>query len=80
MPDPSSMRLTEGERANFETLLKAADNGDLALVSTRVKATGRPVALICAMQVNDDETISPIPFGELPDGNPFEIYEDPTEE
>jgi len=37
-----------------------------------------PVALVCAMQHNDDDTITPVPFAAMVEGNPFELFEDPT--
>ena len=30
------------------------------------------------MQINADKSITPVPFAELIDGNPFELYQDPT--
>lgn len=71
-------KLRKGDRTNFNTLLRAADNSDLALVSAIRKDDQLPVALICAMSVNEDETITPIPLAVMVEGNPFEIFEDPT--
>lgn len=71
-------KLSKGYKANFKTLERAFKNGDLALVSAIRKADQKPVALLCAMQQNADDTIMPIPLAEMVDGNPFEIYEDPT--
>ncbi len=71
-------KLRKGDRHNFETLLRAADNGHLALVSAIRKADQQPVALVCAMQRNDDETITPVPFAVMVEGNPFEMFEDLT--
>ena len=71
-------RLRKGDRANFQTLLRAADDGALALVSTIRKADQQPVALVCAMQQNPDETITPVPFAVMVEGNPFELFGDPT--
>lgn len=71
-------RLEIHQSANFNTMLRAADAGDLALVSAVRKSNQEPVALICAMQQNEDGTITPMPFAELISGNPFETYEDPT--
>ena len=70
--------LTEGYRANFQTLLKAAKYEDLALVSAIRKSDRKPVALVCAMQTNAEETITPVPFAIMCEGNPFEDFEDPT--
>ena len=71
-------KLGKGDRANFNTLLRAARGGHLALVSAIRKADQAPVALVCAMQRNDDQTITPVPFAVLVEGNPFELFEDPT--
>ena len=71
-------RLRKGDRVNFDTLLRAVDDGALALVSAIRKADQQPVALVCAMQQNDDDTITPVPFAVLVEGNPFELFEDPT--
>jgi hypothetical protein len=71
-------RLTDGHKANFTTLKRAFTNGDLALVSAIRKADQKSVALVCAMQTNEDGTITPMPLAEMVNGNPFELYEDPT--
>ena len=71
-------RLSKGHKANFKTLERAFENGDLALVSAIRKADKKHVALVCAMQRNEDDTITPIPLAEMVNGNPFELYEDPT--
>jgi hypothetical protein len=71
-------RLRQGDRHNFETLLRAAEDGALALVSAIRKADQQAVALVCAMQQNGDETITPIPFAVMVEGNPFELFEAPT--
>jgi hypothetical protein len=75
---PTPPPLSPGDRRNFATLKRAASQGHLALVSAIRKADQRPVALVCAMQENDDGTISPIPFAVLIEGDPFELFEDPT--
>ena len=72
-------RLRKGDRHNFETLLRATEDGAVAVVSAIRKADRRPVALVCAMQENDDDdTITPIPFAVMVEGNPFELFDDPT--
>jgi hypothetical protein len=71
-------KLRKGDRTNFQTLLCAADDGALALVSAVRKADQQPVALVCAMQTNPDDTITPLPFAVMVEGNPFELFDDPT--
>jgi len=71
-------RLRSGDRTNFDTLLRAADDGALALVSAIRRADQQPVALVCAMQQNEDNTITPVPFAVMVEGNPFDLFDDPT--
>lgn len=66
------------EIANFKTLRRAARAGHLALVSAIRKADGAQIALVCAMQRNDDGTISPVPLASMIEGDPYELFEDPT--
>lgn len=73
----TSPRLTKGQRANFEVLQRACQAGDLALVSV-LRTDGTPVAILCAMQRNDDGTISPVPLAYQFSGNPYEELQDPT--
>ena len=70
--------LLPGYKANFKQLVRACDNRDLALVSAIRKADQAPVALVCAMQENEDKTITSVPFAVMIEGNPFELFEDPT--
>jgi hypothetical protein len=70
--------LRDGDKANFATLRRAANADDLALVSSVRKSDGQQVALVCAMQVNEDETITPVPLAVMVEGDPFELFEDPT--
>lgn len=71
-------KLRKGDRTNFQTLLRAAGDGALALVSAIRKADQQPVALVCAMQHNPDDTITPVPFAVMVEGNPFDLFADPT--
>lgn len=77
-PPPTPPPLPKYQRDNFNQVLRAAKNGHLALVSAIRVRDNQPVALICAMQTNPDESITPVPFAELIEGNPFELYHDPT--
>ena len=72
------MALKEADTKNFETLLAAADNRDLCLVQSKDKATGEYRALICARWMDGDLTCL-TPIAQMVTGNPFELYEDPTQ-
>lgn len=71
-------RLRKGDRHNLDTLPRAASDGALALVSAVRKADQNPVALVCAMRQNEDDTITPVPFAVMVEGNTFELFDDPT--
>ena len=74
---PRPPKLRKGDTANFETLKKAGINGDLALVSAIRKSDGKSVALVCAMGW-DGESYLPAPLAVMVEGNPFELFHDPT--
>lgn len=44
-------KLRKGDRLNFNTLRRAADDGALALISAIRKADQQPVALVCASKL-----------------------------
>lgn len=71
------MAIPEGHARNFETLLQAAANGDLALLECADAMTGEPRYVICAVGRGEGEYLLS-PFGHLLDGNPFEAYVPPT--
>jgi hypothetical protein len=73
------MAIPDGYRTNFETLLLAASNGDLALVECTDAATGKMVVAICAINHDPDgETFGIAPLAKLFDGNPYEELNPPT--
>lgn len=65
--------IAEGYLKNLETLKLAAANGDLALVSARYN-DGRPAVLLSAIDSRGALT----PFATMIDGNPYEMFQDPT--
>ena len=72
-----SMALRESDKANFKTLLQAAGNGNLCLLSTTRKSDSKKVALACVMNC-DGEEYCPAPLAVLIESNPYEDFEDPT--
>lgn len=66
-------------KQNFEMLLRAAKNGDLALVDARDKETGETVRLIAAIQSptepGGDYLI--IPIAKMIEEDPFERFDGP---
>ena len=71
------MAIPDHARSNFDTLLRAAVNGHLALMECSDALTGEPRYVLCAVG-REGTNIAFTPFGHLADGNPFEAYRPPT--
>lgn len=69
--------INKAHQHNFETLLRAADNGDLCLLECTDWATGKPVMAVCAVQQDDDELMF-VPIAKLFDGNPYKEIAPPS--
>lgn len=72
------MALTKVQRKNFNTLLKAAENGHLALMECKDAKTGESLAVLCAANRNEDGSVDFVPFGHMAPGNPYEAYLPPV--
>ena len=59
-----------------QTLMRAAENGDLALMECADAESGAPRYVICAVGRNGGEYLF-TPFGHLAEGNPYEAYQPP---
>jgi len=62
---------------NFNTLLRAAGDGNLALMECLDASTRERRYVICAVGHADDGDVVMTPFGHLADGNPYEAYLSP---
>ncbi len=76
------MAIPDHARTNFDTLLRAASDGNLALMECLDAATREPRYVLCAVGRSDGETAF-TPFGHLAEGNPYDAYlppdpDDPT--
>ena len=67
------MSIPSHARTNFQTLLRAAASGDLALMECTGAATGEPRYVICAVGREDGDFVF-TPFGHLAEGNPYDAY------
>ncbi len=72
------MSIPDHARANFQTLLHAAADGNLALMECADAATGETRYVICAVR-RDGADFLFTPFGHLADGNPYDAYVPPSE-
>ncbi|RAI01436.1 hypothetical protein DLJ53_08340 [Acuticoccus sediminis] len=67
------MSIPDHARANFQTLLRAAADGNLALLECTDAATGAPRYVVCAVGRDGEEFLF-TPFGHLAEGNPYDAY------
>lgn len=65
------MAIKSGYQINFQTMLRAAKAGDLALMECTDKISGKPVIVICCVN-NDGEEYEFTPIAKMFDGNPYE--------
>ncbi|MGE0502531.1 MAG: DUF6117 family protein [Rhizobiaceae bacterium] len=73
------MSIPDHARANFQTLLRAAADGNLALLECTDAATGAPRYVVCAVGRDGEEFLF-TPFGHLAEGNPYDAYVPPAPE
>ena len=71
------MAIPDYARANFETLMSAANAGDLALMECTEVASGETRYVLCAVGRADGAYVM-TPFGHLTPGNPYEAYAPPA--
>ncbi len=71
------MAIPDSYRANFDTLLRAAADGALALLECTDAVTGDPRFVLCAVGREGGGDYVMTPFGHLADGNPFDLYRPP---
>ena len=82
------MAIPDGYRINFETLVRAARHGDLALVECTSKKTGKPVYVITAVNTPEATRVAKmeepnkdyefVPLAQLFDDSPYDVLDPPT--
>jgi hypothetical protein len=68
-----TMAIPDYARTNFQTLLRAAQDGNLALMECLDAGTREPRFFLCAVGREDGDYVF-MPFGHLADGNPYNAY------
>ena len=66
------MSIPAGHTKNFDTMVKAAKNGDLALLECIDVKTGAPVYTIVMMNPGPGGSVDMAPVAKMFDGNPYE--------
>ena len=74
------MAIPKGHKQNFQTLVDAFQNNDVALMECQLSATGEKVAVICAANRLADGEIEFTPFAMMFNGNPYEAVNPPKAE
>ena len=72
------MSIPDHISTNFDTLLRAASDGNLALIECTDAVTGEPRYVLCAVGREGTDHVF-TPFGHLADGNPYDAYLPPAE-
>ena len=68
------MAIPDPVRTNFNTLLRAAGDGNLALMECLDAVTRERRYVVCADGRAADGDFVMTPFGHLADGNPYDAY------
>jgi hypothetical protein len=71
------MSIPDHARSNFQTLLRAAAEGNLALMECLDAETGAQRYVICAVGCDSGDYVF-TPFGHLADGNPYDAHLPPN--
>lgn len=71
------MGIAEGYKANLETIQRAAENNDLALMECTDKRTKKPVVVLCAVYRDEGGMCNMVPLAKMFDGNPYEEMNPP---
>jgi hypothetical protein len=72
------MSIPDHIRTNFNTLLRAASDGNLALMECTDTVTGEARYVVCAVGREGTDYVF-TPFGHLAPGNPYDAYLPPVE-
>lgn len=70
------MAIPDHVRRNFRTLLRAAADGNLALMECADTRTGEIRHVLCAVGRDGDAYVL-TPFGHLAEGDPYDLYRPP---
>ena len=74
------MALAEGHRSNLDTIVRAAENGDLAILECSRRLTGEPVPVLVAVHRDETGYFVFTPLALMFTDNPYEELIGPGEE
>jgi hypothetical protein len=67
MPATDFARIPEGHSANLDTIIRAANDGNLGLISAKDATTGADKVVLAAFHIDDEGMVVVTPFGALSD-------------
>jgi len=70
--------IPQSHKDNFNTLLRAFDDGAACLLECHERATSKPVYVICAVNRRGEE-LELVPFATLFNENPYDLLSPPLE-
>ncbi|MCI0665680.1 MAG: DUF6117 family protein [Acidobacteria bacterium] len=77
------MAIPDVIRTNFQTVAKAFENGDIALLECRNRNNGEPAYALCAInlirQADREPEIEMVPFGLIFIDDPYEMLIPPSD-
>lgn len=68
------MSIGQSYRTNFDTIRRAAENGDLCLLEVYERTTGKPAVMLCAGFTDENDEVNLIPLAQMLEGNPYETH------
>jgi hypothetical protein len=71
------MAISDGYVSNLETIIKAAEDGSLALLECTDMVTGKIIIAVCAINIEAGGNFSAVPLAKMFDGNPYEELNPP---
>jgi len=69
--------IVQQQASNFESIKRAFENGDVALLECQLRSTGEKVAVITAVN-REGEEFGLVPFAVMLNGNPYEMLNPPS--
>jgi hypothetical protein len=72
------MALLTGHKRNFQSLVDAFENGDVALMECQLAASGEMAAVVCAANRLPNGEIQFVPFCMMFNDNPYRVVNPPN--
>lgn len=71
------MAIPQDVKQNFGALANAFKSGDVCIMECLDTETGKPVVLICAMEIDGERGVDMVPIAVMIEDNPYARYAPP---